>query len=109
MPWHLITLLFLALSVWRLVRYRKRRPPYRNGPHRPSRRQWYRTEYLKSEHWRTFRNQWWQHHPHAVCTMCHGPRHPMDLHHLTYRRLGHEKETDVTPVHRSCHVAIHGH
>ena len=73
----------------------------------PRSRQWYRTQYLNSEHWRQFRHEWWQRHPHASCAVCAGTRHPMDLHHLTYCRLGHERDSDVVAVHRRCHARIH--
>ena len=72
----------------------------------------YRRCYLRSAHWRRFRASWWQAHPHATCMVCHGgrvPGDPLDLHHVTYARRGHELFTDVRPVHRSEHKLIHGH
>ena len=33
---------------------------------------------------------------------------PLDLHHLTYERLGHERAEDLTVVCRNCHNLIHG-
>lgn len=72
-----------------------------------ARQQWYRGVYLQSPHWVAFRRQWWNEHPNARCHRCHRRQRPMDLHHLTYRRLGHERPTDVIPLHRSCHNATH--
>jgi uncharacterized protein CbrC (UPF0167 family) len=60
---------------------------------------------LKSDHWQQFRREWWIGHPGAACAFC-GMGGPMDLHHLTYERIGHELWSDVVPVHRSCHRAV---
>ncbi|HEX3424773.1 MAG TPA: hypothetical protein VHT30_01485 [Acidimicrobiales bacterium] len=64
--------------------------------------------YLRSAHWHRFRAAWWAAHPGAVCADCGGGDHPMDLHHVTYQRLGHERFSDVVPLHRACHELRHG-
>lgn len=88
--------------LWRAVRPRPRRR------YRPTaRQQWYRGTYLQGSHWRQFRTSWWQTHPGARCARCGSSARPMDLHHLTYRRLGHERPSDVIPLHRTCHQAVH--
>jgi hypothetical protein len=63
-------------------------------------------EYLRSDHWlelrRTYRAERpWQ------CRSC-GEKKRLDLHHLTYKRLGKEHLDDLTPLCRSCHQAKHG-
>lgn len=73
------------------------------------RQRWYRDTYLDSPHWRHTRAQWWAAHPAARCGLCGGDSRPMDLHHVTYRRLGHERPSDLVPLHRACHQTIHQH
>jgi hypothetical protein len=70
------------------------------------RRLWYRKVYLRRSHWQEFRQAWWRAHPTAVCYECGGSG-PMDLHHLTYERLGRERFEDVVPLHRRCHRIWH--
>jgi hypothetical protein len=67
----------------------------------------YRKCYLPGEHWRTFRGAWWAAHPSARCLTC-GRGHPLDLHHLTYARRGHEQFSDVIPLCRADHELAHG-
>ena len=83
----------LCHALWRHVRHHWRQWQYRGG-------------YLESEHWRAFRRQWWSAHPDAVCRVC-GCGHPLDLHHLTYRRRGAERDTDVLPLCRVHHDQVH--
>lgn len=42
------------------------------------------------------------------CQDCTKTRGPIDLHHLTYERLGHEREADVRLLCRKCHDKRHG-
>lgn len=86
-----------------LLRALRPRRRYRLTP----RQQWYRQTYLQSPYWRHYRSAWWQTHPNAACARCGRRNRPMDLHHLTYRRLGHEQPGDVVPLHRACHQAVH--
>lgn len=78
---------------------------------RPLRRFLYRRFYLRSAHWRELRHAWWQRHPDAFCIRCwtRAYEHHADLHHLTYARIGHELDTDLAPIHRTCHIQQHGH
>ena len=73
---------------------------------RHSRRVWYRTEYLHNQHWNDFRHGWWKRHPAARCYRC-GSGHPLDLHHLTYERIGRERDSDVIPLCRADHERAH--
>jgi hypothetical protein len=41
------------------------------------------------------------------CQRC-GARGPLDVHHLTYRRLGRERPGDLVAVCERCHSALHG-
>lgn len=66
---------------------------------------WYRGTYLQSEHWAAFRHGWWQRHAGARCERC-GAGHPLDLHHVTRVRLGHERDGDVIPLCRHCHDQV---
>ncbi len=43
----------------------------------------------------------------GICERC-GERAMVDVHHLTYRRLGHERMGDVLGVCRPCHRELHG-
>jgi len=41
-----------------------------------------------------------------MCEVCH-ERMPTQVHHLTYRRLGHEAPGDLLAVCRRCHMKLH--
>jgi 5-methylcytosine-specific restriction endonuclease McrA len=43
----------------------------------------------------------------GACADCGTQRRLLDVHHLTYRRLGHEHLSDLTAVCRPCHDARH--
>jgi 5-methylcytosine-specific restriction endonuclease McrA len=65
------------------------------------------TEYLTTPHWKQIAYQAkeraeWQ------CALCarHGER--LHVHHRTYARLGHERETDLIVLCWSCHAKFHG-
>ena len=77
------------------------------------RRIWYRKHYLSSKHWRTFRrgiivdNK-------GRCDKCNkhlmmfgGNLTFLDVHHLTYKRIWHEKPEDVRLLCRECHEDEH--
>jgi hypothetical protein len=72
------------------------------------RQQVYRRCYVESSHWAEFRRAWWRANPNARCATC-GCGHPLDLHHWTYARKGHERMTDVYPLCRRDHQLVHGH
>ena len=75
-----------------------------------SRREWYRGTYLESEHWVAFRSGWWARHQGARCArrgLFHRCGGSLDLHHLTYARVGHELDGDVEPLCRSRHDRAH--
>lgn len=69
-------------------------------------REWYRTVYLKSEHWKTLRGKKLELNP--SCEIC-GKIGVMDVHHVNYRQLFDVQLTDLLTVCRKCHDGIHKH
>lgn len=61
--------------------------------------------YLKSQHWALTRSRIIQNHPY--CEMCKSTDKPLQVHHLSYKRLGKEKDSDLTPLCDECHAAVH--
>jgi hypothetical protein len=61
-------------------------------------------EYLRTPHWRRFRKTAAKK-LERVCPC--GARTALDLHHMTYERIGHERLTDVAWLCRDCHDALH--
>jgi hypothetical protein len=65
------------------------------------RRVWYRNVYLRSPHWRTRRAR-------AIalaggrCERCGKPGR-LEVHHLTYKRLGRERDRDLRALCHPCH------
>ena len=74
-------------------------------PRLTPRQWWYRYWYLRSPHWRETRLRKLR----AVgfkCEKCEaGGR--LDIHHLTYTRIGREKLSDLQVLCRKCHKAEH--
>ena len=67
--------------------------------------QWYRTVYIRGDHWRTFSRE--QLHARPFCEVCRAAR-AVELHHWRYKDaqgsiLGRERPTDVVAICRSCH------
>ena len=60
--------------------------------------------YLKSEHWRNFRTAYFAEH-YCACSKCETSEGAIQLHHLTYARIGMELFSDVVPVCAKCHRA----
>lgn len=70
-----------------------------------SRKTWYRRFYLNSAHWHRIRRKklsedW-------VCENCGTKRRPLDVHHLTYKRMWFEQMSDLQVLCRSCHKKEH--
>lgn len=61
-------------------------------------------EYLQSEHWMQFRAKILSR-DHG-CRKC-GSHKQLEVHHLTYDRLGEEQNTDVISLCHRCHKAMH--
>ncbi len=63
-------------------------------------------EYLRSEHWQRFRAKFYASKPNTVCRCCNA-KTSLDLHHTTYKHLGHEWLKDIIPLCRECHGLTH--
>ena len=66
---------------------------------------WY-TSYLHSPAWQQRRRAILQR-DHYVCQQCHRAR-AVQVHHLTYKRVGHEHPSDLVSLCYRCHQARHG-
>jgi 5-methylcytosine-specific restriction endonuclease McrA len=77
------------------------------------RRTWYREHYLQSKHWKKIRRDkiLQERGVCAYCGECHvmygGNLHFVDVHHLTYRRIWHERLSDLKLLCRPCHKKEH--
>ncbi len=71
-------------------------------------------EYLSSPDWKRTRAHWKarayrrrkQHQGKVICKLCFAFG-PIELHHLTYRNVGHEKHTDLIGLCPECHEFVH--
>lgn len=63
-------------------------------------------EYLRSAHWQRLRVLY-RHKHEWRCAGCNTTEEPLDLHHKTYERLGHEQLSDLAPLCRRCHELLH--
>ena len=69
-------------------------------------RRWKYRRYLRSPHWIEMRKKILKRAGYK-CEKCH--RHaPLDVHHLTYARRGHEDMGDLQALCRPCHQKAHG-
>jgi 5-methylcytosine-specific restriction endonuclease McrA len=65
--------------------------------------------YLASKTWAARRARYFRTHE-KMCRACgarSGPRRAIHLHHLTYERLGKERNADLLPLCKTCHLAVH--
>lgn len=65
------------------------------------------TEYLNSQHWIEFRERYKRIRDWRCATPECGQTEELDLHHLTYERVGKERLDDVVPLCRYHHVLAH--
>jgi len=61
--------------------------------------------YIKSERWQQKR-RWTLSLANGVCQECGMRDAPLEVHHLTYERLGNERPTDLVVVCRECHKKL---
>lgn len=61
--------------------------------------------YLRSKAWRKTRQRYRESGLPQECAVCGDPRY--ELHHLTYRRLGRERLSDLQPLCRLHHCGVH--
>lgn len=64
-------------------------------------------EYLESEEWRHRRRNV-IHRAQSRCEQC-GSRRSLQVHHLTYERLGREHDDDLLVLCARCHIDVHDH
>jgi 5-methylcytosine-specific restriction endonuclease McrA len=64
-------------------------------------------EYLQSKYWKTRskKEKTWAKH---ICQLCKKNFKYLDVHHLSYKNLGHERKKDLLVVCRNCHAKLHG-
>ena len=62
-------------------------------------------EYLKSEHWKSFKKRYKKAKSPQFCLGCGNKR--IQLHHRTYARLGKERYEDIFPLCGKCHIKLH--
>lgn len=62
--------------------------------------------YMKSATWDARKRLYYANHPH-VCAWRNCKKHDVDLHHLTYVRMGKEKDTDLVPLCKEHHRRVH--
>ncbi len=62
--------------------------------------------YLQSAKWRAKREEYFRSHPRA-CSRCGTTKGRIDLHHITYERVGNERLEDLEATCRDCHRVIH--
>lgn len=66
----------------------------------------YRNVYLNSEHWEDVKRRYRESKHPWVCYVCGTTVH-LQLHHKTYERIGCEELTDLIPMCKDCHFAVH--
>ena len=62
-------------------------------------------DYLQGKHWLEFKRKYMASDRKKQCSVCGATR--IQLHHHTYKRLGNEWLSDVTPLCRTHHEAVH--
>lgn len=71
------------------------------------RRAYYRTVYLRSKHWLSKRKAFLARYG-RKCMECASSDH-IQVHHVTYERLGRERDVDLRVLCRDCHKRVHGY
>ncbi len=63
--------------------------------------------YLRGEHWQSVRASI-LHRANGKCERCGRESDKLQVHHLTYRNLGHERYDELEAVCPKCHLELHG-
>lgn len=63
-------------------------------------------EYITSKEWCAFRQRWFNSSLPKTCLGCF-TANDIQLHHVTYARLGHERLKDCVPLCERCHTKFH--
>ena len=66
---------------------------------------WSYEEYLNTEHWQLLREGYFERHD-RKCGGCGTADGAIQLHHLTYSRIGNEDDKDLTPLCIACHHIV---
>lgn len=61
--------------------------------------------YMQSPEWAARKVEYYSRHP-KVCAACSATK-PIHLHHMTYKRLTEERDSDLVPLCMSCHRTVH--
>jgi len=61
--------------------------------------------YMQSPEWAARKAEYYSRHP-KVCAACSATK-PIHLHHMTYKRITEEIDSDLVPLCMSCHRAVH--
>lgn len=64
------------------------------------------SEYLETRHWRRIRLRALLRSG-GFCQQCWRQSQPLEVHHLSYDRLGCEEERDLQPLCEGCHILVH--
>lgn len=64
-------------------------------------------DYLRSSHWHEYRKQQYRRAGYK-CENCKATNEPLQVHHLTYERLGCEEKGDTVVLCQGCHREAHG-
>lgn len=101
----MIFILILLVLNKNLDRKLKRKPKRRGKTLHQLRQQEYR-QYLKTNHWKKTRAEALRL-GHYRCYDCGSTTH-LQVHHLTYVRRGHERQSDLVVLCNKCHEKRHG-
>ena len=63
-------------------------------------------KYLASPEWKGRKERWFRSRPGCCCEVC-GSSKKIILHHLTYARVGKERDSDLMPLCNGCHLKLH--
>jgi 5-methylcytosine-specific restriction endonuclease McrA len=63
-------------------------------------------EYLRTRHWRLIKARYRKRYKYA-CVECRSRENGLQLHHLTYERIGRERDSDLIYLCHDCHVKEH--
>lgn len=65
-------------------------------------------DYIRSQHWQDMRRRFYASGAYKGCCWCCGRRNvPLEIHHRTYKRMGHELISDLVALCRECHRESH--
>src|SRR4051812_21846173 len=65
---------------------------------------WKYKDYIKSKAWRRRKAEYFKRHP-KRCAVCRNPH--VDLHHISYRNIGNERDDQLIPLYRIHHDGFH--